>query len=567
MSLTQDELVALVLTKLRTAGSGSSGSGSSTAQPNAGMTEEELQQFNELLAKFSTLQQVAFEQLNTNALFAELVEAGQITVDNAFANYLAALSATITNLNADKINADYISVEHLEAVVTQIQEANIDTLFADYIKTNSLIADGITASEILAACGKFFSLITTSLSAEDVAAFKISSDHVTFKSASIKNAAIESVNAGKINAGTLNTSRVAIKSGDNTSMVISDGLIQIQDNKYVRVQIGRVATNTYDMRVWDIDGQLMWSASGITAAAIKDAIIIDDMIAENANISASKIDISSLVTAINEDGNVETKASNITIDAEGQKLSAWFSTMQEWKSAQSEATSNLQTSVETINGKLSTFVSQADIQTITNDIKTIKSQYTTLNQTVDGIKSTVQSHTSSINSLTTRVETTETNYTNINQTVEGITTEVASQTETVQELSDKVEGYEDLAFVTQDTLESYMTRLEQSSNEIQMSVIQQIQNSDQSVNIETWFTFTDDGLVIGKSTTPVKLRLSPNGIDFVKEVNGNFVQVGYWDGSLFHTSDAILDMNNYILLGQHYKLRIDTDGTLAIDYV
>ena len=566
MSLTQDELVALVLTKLRTAGSGNSGNGSNT-QPNAGMTEEESQKFNELLAKFAALQQVAFEQLNTNALFADLVEAGQITVDNAFANYLAVLSASITSLNANKIDADYISVENLEAVVTQIQTANIDTLFADYIKTNSLVADGITASELLAACGKFFSLITNSLSAEDVATFKISSDHVTFKNASIKNAAIESIDAGKINAGIINTSKVAIKSGDNTSMIISDGLIQIQDNQYVRVQIGRVATNTYDMRVWDTDGQLMWSASGITAAAIKEAIIVDDMIAEDANISASKIDISSLVTAINEDGNVVTKASNVTIDAQGQRLSTWFSTMQEWKSAQSEATSNLQTSIETINGKLSTFVSQSDIATITGDIQTIKNQYTTLNQTVDSINSTVQNHTTSISNLSERVKTTETNYTNINQTVNGISTEVASQTETVQELSDKVDGYEDSTFVTNDTLEQFMTRLEQSSEEIQMSVIEQIQNSDQSVNVSTWFTFTDDGLVIGKSTTPVKLRLSPNGIDFVKEVNDDFEQVGYWDGSLFHTSDAILDMNNYILLGQHYKLRVDTDGTLAIDYV
>ncbi len=563
-NLTQDELVALVLTKLRAAGNSGSGSGEPT---NPGMSEEELEKFNDLLAKFATLQQVAFEQLNTNELFAKLVEAGQITVDNAFANYLAVLSAVITSLNANKIEADYINVDNLTAVVTQIQEANIDELFADYIKTTSLVAEGITASEILAACGKFFTLIADSLSAEDIIAFKVSSDHVTFKEASIKDAAIESVNAGKINTGVLNTSKVTIKSGDNTSMIISDGLIQIQDNKYVRVQIGRVAANTYDMRVWDTDGQLMWSASGITAAAIKEAIIIDDMIAENANISASKINISSLVTAINEDGNVETKAANITVDAEGQKLSAWLSTIQEWKTAQAEATSNLETSVETINGKISTFVSQTDIATINSDIETIKSNYTALSQTVNGLKTTVQTHTQSITELDDKVTTNETNVTTIQQTVNGVVSEVSSQAETVTELSDKIAGYEDSSFVEQSELEAFMTRLEQSKDEIQISVMQAVQNSAQSINISTWFTFSDEGLIIGKSTTPVKLRLSADGIDFIKEVNDEYVQVGYWDGSLFHTSDAILDMNNYIMLGSHYKLRIDADGTLAIDYI
>ncbi len=531
MSLTQDELVALVLTKLRTAGSGGSGSGEgggSTAQPNAGMTEEELQKFNELLAKFAALQQVAFEQLNTNNLFADLVEAGQITVDNAFATYLAVLSAVVTNLNANKITADYINVENLEAVVTNIQEANIDTLFADYIKTNSLVTDGITASEILAACGKFFSLITNSLSAEDVTAFKISSDHVTFENASIKNAAIESVNAGKINAGTLNTSRVAIKSGDNTSMIISDGLIQIQDNQYVRVQIGRVATNTYDMRVWDMDGQLMWSASGITAAAIKEAIIVDDMIAEDANISASKINISSLVTAINEDGNVETKAANITIDAEGQKLSTWFSTMQEWKSAQSEATSTLQTSIETINGKLSTFVSQTDIQTITNDVETIRSTYSSMMQTVNGISSTV-----------------------------------SEQTTQIQNMSDTLDGLSDKALVNDETFNSAVSEIQQTSENIRIAVYNAVMSQSNIENIGKWFKFTTEGLIIGSDDNFVRLKVSNDNIEFISHADGADTVLGKWDGETFISKNIVLEDTNYLRIGD-FEFTTDDARNLVI---
>ena len=509
-NLTQDELVALVLTKLRATGGSGSGSGEN---PNPGMSEEELEKFNDLLEKFATLQQIAFEQLNTNDLFAQLVEAGQITVNNAFANYLAVLSAVITNLNAEKISADYINVENLEAVVTQIQTANIDELFADYIKTNSIVAEGITVSELLVACGKFLSLITNSLSASDIEAFNISSDHVTFKSASIKDAAIESINAGKINAGTLNTTKVSLKDSQD-KLVISDGLIQISDNTYVRVQIGRVATNQYDMRVWDEEGNMMWSASGITAAAIKDAIIVDDMIAEDANISSNKINIASLVTALNANGNVETKASNITIDAEGQKLSAWFNTIESWKSEQSEATSNIETDIETINGRLSTFVSQTDITTITNDITTIRNQYSTMNQSIDSILLRVTDNEST----------------------------VANTQERLEDLEGKT------ILDTQDFEES-VSEVKQTAQTIEFNVFQKLLTESGFSEFSQWFKFTSEGLIIGSDSNYVKLVMRNDSITFISADNGTENVLGTWTTEKFLTKNLEVDSATYLRIG------------------
>ena len=79
-------------------------------------------------------------------------------------------------------------------------------------------------------------------------------------------------------------------------MLIYDNTIQISDNNRVRVQIGKDASNDYNMYVWDSAGKLMFDATGLKADGIKNKIIRDDMISDTANTTGSMVNFSSLIT-------------------------------------------------------------------------------------------------------------------------------------------------------------------------------------------------------------------------------------------------------------------------------
>ena len=138
---------------------------------------------------------------------------------------------------------------------------------------------------------------------------------------------IASLDVAKINAGDFSTTKFRIVS-DSGKMLISDNTIQISDNNRVRVQIGKDASNDYNMYVWDSAGKLMFDATGLKADGIKNKIIRDDMISDTANIAGSKINISSLIAEINKDTNTSViKSSKVQLDTVGQTLEVAFTSL------------------------------------------------------------------------------------------------------------------------------------------------------------------------------------------------------------------------------------------------
>ena len=73
-------------------------------------------------------------------------------------------------------------------------------------------------------------------------------------------------------------------------------------------------------------GKLMFDACGITASGIQRPIIVDSMVADNANIAGDKINITSLVKEIN-DGTEVIKSSHILVDGANQSLSVVYNTI------------------------------------------------------------------------------------------------------------------------------------------------------------------------------------------------------------------------------------------------
>ena len=247
------------------------------------------------------------------------------------------------------IVANSITVGDLEAI-----NANIENLNADIATINQLLAGNITSGNIQAG--------------------SISSDRLAIDDGFIKDAMIDTVSASKILAGSIDTGSVSIQSEDGR-LIIADETIQISDETRVRVLIGETASQDYAMVIWDENGNVLFDATGITEHAIKDSIIKDEHISENANINGSKIDITSLITTINEDSSSTINVSKIYFDSKGQTLEVAFNELTTRQDGLEEETEALTTEVEVHKGQISALVQNTTIESDDGTTTTIKDAF------------------------------------------------------------------------------------------------------------------------------------------------------------------------------------------------
>lgn len=230
---------------------------------------------------------------------------------------LAAQQAWIRDLEAVNVTTD-----NLNAKVAQIE-----SLKATDAIIKNIIAQTITTDNITAAVGDITNLTSESAIIDTIRNTIITSDFsdsVVGKMSDgvITNALIKSLTADKIASGTIYTDDVQIQSKDGC-MVLKDSTMQISDGKQVRVQIGKDAHNNYTIIIYDENGNVLWGEGGITENAIRDGLIVDNMVSDEANINAKKIDMPSLVREINN-GKETIKSSAITYDPTNQSLDITF---------------------------------------------------------------------------------------------------------------------------------------------------------------------------------------------------------------------------------------------------
>lgn len=322
----------------------------------------------------------------TKVYIDELV-AGFVSTEYLEANYaslvkLEAVEASIDTLEANdatingKLTANEADIEKLKA-----DTANIENLNAGYAKIDVLESQ----------YGDIHTLIFGSATGDTIQTSFANAVIAQLGDAQIKSAMIESVAADKITAGEIITNDVTVKSADGR-LIISDETIQISDENRVRVQIGKDASNDYSINIWDADGNLMFSQGGITDKAIKEAIIRNDMVSENANISASKLDIDSLFTEINNSDKT-IKSTKVYLDEENQTLNVSFKSLTTDVEGLSDDVSSQGTQISAIQGQIESKIWQQDIDSATGELST---EYSDLKQTVNGISGTVASHTAEI---------------------------------------------------------------------------------------------------------------------------------------------------------------------------
>ena len=370
-------------------------------------------------------------QTKVDRTYSDLVSTKQVITDKITAfegefetintNYLevnkklTALDAEIENLDVTELTAKVAQIETSYVSKEYVQElyatkAEVHVLDVDLERVNTLLAGSVTAG----------STQTIVLNAQNT----------TISNALIKSAMIDSVAADKVTAGTIDASSIHFKSQSGRLDIYGETL-QIKDATRPRVQIGKDASGDYNMYVWDAAGKLMFDATGITASGIQRPIIVDSMVADNANISGDKINITSLVKEIN-DGTEVIKSSHIMMDGANQSLSVVYNTIK-------GDISTLSTALSVEQGKISSLIT--DVSQAKGDVSTLQTNYSSLTQTVSGINSTVGEHTSTLTSVTSK-------QTQLEQTVNGFDARITSATSTAgnaltkaTELSATVDGY------------------------------------------------------------------------------------------------------------------------------
>lgn len=298
-----------------------------------------------------------FETIDTNfltinkKLTANEVELNTIKGDHAefkttVTNSLDAINAKIVNLNVDVVNAAIGKIGTLESDV-----ANIGTIINRVTTSDSIHSLLINAETAVIDSGYFKTIVSQAVTVNDLL------------------------------AGDISTTKFKVKS-DSGNFVIADNTLQIKDATRVRVQIGKDSTNDYSLSLWDSAGKLIWDARGLKADGIKDAIIRNDMVSPNANIDGGKLNISSVVTSINN-GTTKIESSSVLYD--GKTLNVAFGL--------------IETSVTTVTKTVTDNKNKWDTAS-TNASTALTNASTALNKSTEALTNSSEAATNASNALT-----------------------------------------------------------------------------------------------------------------------------------------------------------------------
>ena len=439
-------------------------------------------------------------QTKVDRTYSDLISTKQVITDKITAfegefetintNYLevnkklTALDAEIENLDVTelaakvaKIETSYVSKEYVQDLYAT--KAEVHVLDVDLERVNTLLAGSVTA-------GSTQTIV-------------LNADNTTISNALIKSAMIDSVAADKVTAGTIDASSIHFKSQSGRLDIFGETL-QVKDATRTRVQIGKDGTGDYALSQWDAQGNLMWDSRGAKAAAIKDKIIVNDMVSDNAEIEGKKINITSLVKEIN-DGTEVIKSSHILVDGANQSLSVVYNTI-------TGDLSTLSTALSVEQGKISSLIT--DVSQAKGDVSTLQTNYSSLTQTVSGINSTVGEHTSTLTSVTSK-------QTQLEQTVDGFSGRISAVESTALSTSSKlsslvtdVNGFKTTVsdtYATKDIVNSMSSTITQKVDSLSVGIkesynrINLIENSDFTNDTACWNKSLASTCTGGRATT------------------------------------------------------------------
>lgn len=255
-----------------------------------------------------------------NEIIADTITTGDLEAEIAKINQLIAQQIEAVNAKITALDAKFATIEQLNAAV-----ANIETLIAKKANIEDLNAAKADIGELDALVANINTILSGSIGTGILQTVHLTAQNVVIDDALIKSAMIDSLDVSKLNAGVISTDKFQVQSNDGGFRIVGNTTQWTDSTGRVRMQAGRDASGNFNFAIFGEDGTTsIFDENGIHEAGIPDGIIRDDMIADDANISGSKIERESLIEKINEDGTKTISSSKIWIDEENQSLGAKF---------------------------------------------------------------------------------------------------------------------------------------------------------------------------------------------------------------------------------------------------
>ena len=432
-------------------------------------------EFETLKTDVANFKQTFTDDLQASNAKINTLESDHATFKEATATNLNATNARIANIEADYLKATDAKLTYATITNLNTTNAEITKLKTKDAEIDKLVATKATITDLNAAVGRvgvlessyanLNTLVNGNLTSDNIQNLTLTSKNTTIENGMIKNAMIENLSFDKITGMDINTTNLTVHSSDGKSKW-SDNTIQISDANRVRVQIGKDASNDYSMSVWDKNGNLIWDALGATEKTIQRKIIRDGIVADDANISGSKLDINSVIKEVNG-STTKLKSSTIVMNDKNQTLDVAFNEMETTVAdnlssaklytdgklfdAQSqidnitEITTSHTTSISTMQGQISSLISEDT--TIKGNYDALLSRYNATVNTVDSMKTTIGEHTTILNSqndsivaVTTKANTIESNLAGTTQTVSEVKSNLSGTQERVTKVETSLSG-------------------------------------------------------------------------------------------------------------------------------
>ena len=413
---------------------------------------------NSVSDRVGTFELVVADKVSTNELEAykatiEVLIANKATIEDLTATNAKIENLEVKNAEIENLVAEKATIEDLEAVNATIENLKVKDAEIENAVVENLKATTADIKILNADFAQIKTLVNGNLTSDNILSFNLTSEKVTVDDAFIKDAMIDTISAGKINAGKINTNSVSIGSEDG-GMLITGSTQQFTDkNGNVRIQIGKDASGDFTFILYGEDGQgQIINQNGITASAISDGLIVNDMVSDHAAISGGKLDISSVITEINSDNSTTIKSSKIYLNDQAQSLEVAFNSLKTRVDTIQEVT---------IQGDLTAIVEQVQsntskIEANKNSINTLISEDTVIKKQVTDLQGTLNETETTLNSK----------YTSLSQNLNGFKTTVADTYATKKSVTDVVDNIES----NYSTTSVMNSAIEQKAQEISASV-------------------------------------------------------------------------------------------------
>ena len=259
-------------------------------------------------------------QKQAERITADIISTKQALLEKADIAELNAQIANLENVYAAKADITELSVQIATIDNLTAKKADVEQLYAKKADIDELVADTATLKSLKSDVANIDVLLSGKAGTGELTSIKL-----TAENAEIATALIKDLTAANFRSKTIETDDFTIKSSSGKLQIVGN-TIQIKDvNNTVRVQIGEDGKSDYGIYVTDADGKIMFTSyDGLHEDGIKSGIIKNDMVADDAHISGSKLDISSVIDGINADNSTYLNTSKVVIDGTKQTINAKF---------------------------------------------------------------------------------------------------------------------------------------------------------------------------------------------------------------------------------------------------